>query len=351
MHPILKDRRFLSLYLLVWLVLAAMLAALLAFPGKISATGAFVFLLPLMLVYAFMSLSAWYVCRAFPINTTTTARLLFSNVLAAFCSSAVWVLAGYGWAIALDGMEPGLAPLVWHRESVPLLAAVGVILFLLAAAVSYLMETIDGSRAAERNALELQVLARDAELKALRAQIDPHFLFNSLNSISALTTTDPRSARIMTVKLAEFLRLSMNYGGLDTISLEQEMSIISRFLEIEKVRFGTRLMIETELDEMSKQCRVAPLLLQPLVENAVGHGIACLVDGGTIRLKGTKSGDRLCITIENPADPSRKKNTGTGIGIQNVRQRLKGLYGSEGRIDFVDAPTQFTATLNLPALV
>lgn len=349
MHPILKDRRFLSLYLLVWLALAVMLGVLLALPGTATPTGVAVFILPMMLVYAFVSLSSWYVSRAFPLHPTNLFRLVVINVLAALLSCAFWVLAGFGWMLALESIAPGLVPQAWFVGSVPLLGASGVVLFLLASAIHYLLAALEASRVAEKNALELRVLARESELKALRAQIDPHFLFNSLNSVSALTATDPRSARTMTVKLAEFLRLSLSYGALDTISLEQELSLVSRFLDIEKVRFGGRLIVEQSVEDAARECKIAPLLLQPLVENAVGHGIACLVEGGTISVHGKVAGNRLQVTIVNPAEPGRRRNTGTGVGIDNVRRRLRGLYGAEGALTINEDPEKYTVTLSFPA--
>jgi hypothetical protein len=348
MHPILKDRRILSLYLIVWLALALMLAALIAIPGRTPGIGALALSVPLMFVYAFVSLSAWYLCRAFPLHETNIARLLVSNILAAVLSSALWVVAAAGWGAALEWMQPELGPPGWYRDAFPLLAVAGVVLFLLAVAVNYLMATFETSRLAERNTLELKVLTRDAQLKALRAQIDPHFLFNSLNSISALTASDPAAARTMTLKLADFLRLSMKYGVSDTISLEQEFTLVAQFLEIEKVRFGDRLLIQTAMEEDVRDCRVAPLLLQPLVENAVAHGIAGLVEGGAVRIRGGRTGNRLHITVENPVDPGRRRETGTGMGLDNVRQRLRGLYGAEGRIDVSEEALRFVVALSFP---
>jgi two-component system, LytTR family, sensor histidine kinase AlgZ len=349
MHPILKDRRFLSLYLLVWLALAIMLGVLLALPRTATPQGVAVFILPMMLVYAFVSLSSWYVGRAFPLQPTNAIRLVVINLAAAVLSCSLWLGAGFGWMLLIESLVPGLVPEGWLLGSMPLLGASGVVLFLLASAVHYLLAALETSRIAEKNALELRVLAREAELKALRAQIDPHFLFNSLNSVSALTATDPRLARTMTVKLAEFLRLSLSYGALDTITLDQELSLVSRFLDIEKVRFGGRLVVEQAVDEDSRECRIAPLLLQPLVENAVGHGIACLVNGGTILIRGARVGTRLQVTVANPAEPGRRKNTGTGVGLDNVRRRLRGLYGQEARMEIADEPETYTVTLTFPA--
>jgi hypothetical protein len=349
MHPILADRRILTLYLIVWFTLALLLAALLAVPGSVSGAGALALCIPLMVLYAFVSLSSWYLCRAFPLHRTNIARLLVTNILAAVLSSALWVLVATGWGAFLEWIQPSLGPPGWYREALPLLAGGGVVLFLLAVTVHYLIATFEQSRLAERNALELQVLARDAQLKALRAQIDPHFLFNSLNSISALTSTDPAAARTMTLLLAEFLRMSMSYGSCATITLEQEFTLAARFLEIEKVRFGERLAVHSEIDESARVCRVAPLLLQPLVENAVSHGIAGLLAGGTIHIRGARQGNRLHITVENPVEPDRGPSSGTGLGLENVRQRLRGLYGTEGRMDIAQDMNRFRVDVNFPA--
>ena len=125
------------------------------------------------------------------------------------------------------------------------------------------------------------MLAREAELRSLRTQIDPHFLFNTLHSISALTTADPPSARRMCVLLGDFLRDSLALGALDRITNDRELQLATRFLEIERVRFGDRLRIDAN-SSANGTWRVPPLLLQPLVENAVTHGVAHLIEGGVI---------------------------------------------------------------------
>src|SRR5262249_40432912 len=151
--------------------------------------------------------------------------------------------------------------------------------------VHYLLLAFEFARQAERRQLQLEVLSRDAELRALRAQLDPHFLYNSLNSISALTAVDPAGARRMCVLLADFLRGTLAMSTRDRIPLEDELALTDRFLNIEQVRFGARLQVERQVDDAAARCRVPPLFLQPLVENAVTHGIAGLIDGGVIRLR------------------------------------------------------------------
>jgi len=142
---------------------------------------------------------------------------------------------------------------------------------------------------ADREALnrEMQalVIARDAELKALKAQINPHFLFNSLNSISALAGIDAVRAREMCVGLSDFLRNSLRMGEREVVPLSEELALADSYLGVEQVRFGARLRVEQAMEPGCETCLVPPLLLQPLVENAVKHGIASMVDGGTVRLE------------------------------------------------------------------
>jgi LytS/YehU family sensor histidine kinase len=226
---------------------------------------------------------------------------------------------------------------------------VGILLFILAVVGHYLLGMIESSREAERHVLEMKVLAREAELRALRAQIDPHFLFNSLNSISALTAIDPAASRTMCQLLADFLRKSLDLGIRDCIPLDEEFALASSYLTIEQVRLGSRLKVSKEIDEASRSCLVPPLLLQPLMENAIHHGIAHLIDGGEIRIAAARPGERLSIVVENPCDPDRPRGNGGGIGLANVRGRLDTIYGSDAWLEVESGQDRFRVLVSLPA--
>jgi LytS/YehU family sensor histidine kinase len=232
---------------------------------------------------------------------------------------------------------------------VPFLFAVSVMLFLLVLSVHYVAFAIEAFRTAERQQLELQVLTRDAELRALRAQVNPHFLYNSLNSISALTGSDPVAARRMCLLLAEFLRTTLRVSTQERIALAEELTLADRYLSIEQVRFGARLQVERSIDDSALECQVPPLVLQPLLENAVGHGIAGLIDGGTIRLDVVRHGDRLAIAVENPRDPDAMPRVRGGVGLENVRKRLAIVFGGAARMDAVASPTGFRVAIDLPS--
>jgi hypothetical protein len=349
MHPILGERGKLGLYLAAWVPVGAVLAGLLGLSGRMPWPEAWALALPLSLAYAFVCLNAWYLCRALPLRGSTFPRLLGAHVVAASVAGAFWLLLGRGWAELLEAVHPPFLGAVGRfLAQAPLLLAVGELLFLLAVAVTYLIIAFEASRLAEKTALELQVLSRDAELKLLRSQLQPHFLFNSLNSISALTGSDPEGARRMCLLLAEFLRMSLRLGAREAIALSEELALADAFLAVEKVRLGSRLAVERRIEDGCGDCLVPPLLLQPLVENAVSHGVAGLVEGGTLLMEARRARGRLQLAVENPHDPLAPRRTGTGLGLDNVRRRLVAVYGGEARIGVANDGPRFRVELDLP---
>src|SRR6185436_11160101 len=254
MHPILADWRRLATYILAWELLGALLSALLVLGGGFSWVEALALAVPLAALYAFVCLGAYWVCRTAPLGLSGLPRLAGTQIVAATISSSLWLAAS-------------------QRRAAPVLFAMGLLLFLLSTALHYLLVALEDSRRAETEALRFQILSRETELRALRAQIHPHFLFNSLNSINALIGSRPEEARKMCVLLGEFLRRSLALGARDRVPLSEELALAADLLAIEKVRFGARLHFAPRVEEATLTCLVPPLLLQPLVENAVTHGI------------------------------------------------------------------------------
>jgi LytS/YehU family sensor histidine kinase len=222
-----------------------------------------------------------------------------------------------------------------------MLFGIGLLLYELAVALHYMALASQASRQAE-------LLARDAELRALKAQFNPHFLFNSLHSISALTAIDPAQAREMCIRLSDFLRSTLGLGDRTSISLGEELALVGIYLEIEQVRFGTRLRTEKQIEPGCEHIHIPPLLLQPLVENAIKHGVATLVDGGWIKLAANQNGEILSVRVENNFDPEAPSNRRNGVGLPNIRRRLRARYGSEGTLEVSIANNRFRAELSLP---
>ena len=346
MHPILGRIDRLALYLGVWLTGCVLVAGVFTRFG-LGWTEALALLVPLFLVYAFVCLSAWYVSRATPLTTSGALRVLMSSVLAAAFASGLWLGLTHAWmaVLSLTAFAPAADR---YAQQLPFLFAFGVLLYLLSLAVHYVLLAIETAQEAGRRQLELEILTREAELRALRAQIDPHFLYNSLNSISALIGSDAPGARRMCLLLGEFLRNTLDVSARQRIPLADELALADRYLSIEQVRFGSRLQIERRVDEAASQCLVPPLLLQPLIENAVTHGVARLIEGGVIRLDVSRHDGRLAILIENPCDQDAAAARPGGMGLDNVRNRLAAMFGRDARIDAHATAGRFHVELELP---
>ena len=348
MHPIFSQLRRLGLYLLVWIPIAGMLAYLLTIPGQITLREAGILSVPLSLLYAFVCLSSWYSCRGNPLEKYGLGRLITTHVTAALIASIVWAFVAVALASSLSKLPAFTGLSARLRPEIPVIFGSGLLLYLLSVAFFYIIIAVDLSRDAEARVMKASVLARDAELRALKAQVNPHFLFNSLNSISALTSSDASKAREMCILLGDFLRRTLGLGEKSAIPLEEELSLIRAFLAVEKVRFGARIQMEENIDESALHVPVPPLLLQPLVENAVVHGIANLVEGGWIHLDVRAQNGTLSITVENSFDPDAPPRRKSGVGLVNVRQRLQARYGNQASFAVKTEGDRYRVALTLP---
>ena len=345
MHPIFARGRRLAVYLAIWTVVGITLSFLLAGRGGLRWGVGLAVGMPLTFAYAFVCLSAWYVSRFTPLGTSGPLRLTATAIGAALLSSAALVLLARAWTLTLARWTGAEATLRGDISSI--VFGFGLFVYLLSLAVSYIASAAEQTRSAERHALEGQVLSREAELRALRAQIDPHFLFNSLHSISALTTANPAGARRMCLLLAEFLRESLALGAEDRIPLARELKLAEKYLEVERVRYDDRLQLEVDAGG-ADDCLVPSLLLQPVVENAVTHGVAHRLEGGLVRVTASSSPARVTMVVENPCDPDRPRRTGGGVGLANVRSRLRALYGSEATLNASEQQGLWRVEITVP---
>ena len=349
MHPILAQFRRLTMYLIGWIPIAILLAYLITASSRITKTEAFVLSIPLCLAYAFVCLSAWYTCRARPLGKQSLSRLAASQTAAALVAAGLWILAARVLVVELSETAAFHGLDNRFTGAIPVILGTGILLYMLSATSYYVYLAVEASRDAEERAIVAQLLARDAELKALKAQVNPHFLFNSLNSISALTTSDAPKAREMCILLGDFLRRTLGLGERQLIPLEEEISLIHAYLAVEQIRFGARLRMEENIATDALPIDVPPLLLQPLVENAVAHGIANLIEGGWIRLNIVRQNGFLSIIVENQFDPDAPARRRNGVGLVNVRLRLETRYGKRASFDARAEGECFRVTLSLPA--
>jgi two-component system sensor histidine kinase AlgZ len=337
-----------GLFLTIAFLLGGLAATILALGGGAGWEEALLLGLPLGMVEGAIVIAARYPCQSAPLRASGMPRALATQATAALASAGAWVVLGGILARVLESLPRYGGAALRFRGSAPMLVVVGTLVFLLAAAAHYLILALESARAAEVRGVEARVLAREAELRALRAQVDPHFLFNSLNSIATLTSEDATAARRMCLLLAGFLRRSLVLGGRDRVTLGEEIDLVDEYLAIEKVRFGARLEVSREVPPDCRGALIPPLLLQPLVENAVRHGIAQRVEGGTLGLRVARRGEDIVVTIDNPRNPERSGRRGAGLGLENVRGRLRSLYAERGRLEIATPPEAFHVTVALP---
>lgn len=202
----------------------------------------------------------------------------------------------------------------------------------------------------ERQAASLALLARDAELGAIRAQFQPHFVLNALNSLLALIDQDPALARTMVVRLADVMKAVFDRIDLPEVPLSRELDLVQAYLDVERIRFGARLAVTVDADAAARQVMVPPFLLQPIVENAVKHGVAPFAHAGRVTITARLHGGRLRVDV---SDTGRGNGSpvelGTGRGLSMTRRRLETIYGTDQQLTIDRADSGTSVRIVLPA--
>ncbi|MBA4321682.1 MAG: histidine kinase, partial [Odoribacter sp.] len=288
----------------------------------------------------------WYPFRFFNHTITKPAVLISNLVTSGAITVALWVI-----------VNKVLTTLVFPRETVyqaywdatfPYRIGTGVFIYGLVILTYYLFVSLNNL--AEKNAREarLESLVKETELKMLRSQINPHFLFNSLNSVSSLTITDPAKARDMVIKLSEFMRYALSRKDEQPVTLQSELENLNLYLDIEIVRFGNKLITEENVNDDCRAVLLPVMLLQPLYENAVKHGVYESTESVKITTKARIINEYLEIEITNNFDPQSIPVKGTGTGLINVSRRLELFFGSKGSIATTKKDGIFTAQIFIP---
>lgn len=270
----------------------------------------------------------------------------FFIICGAVCISAGLFVVADEWLLQLSMDYPALDS--WLQQSEPVRFG-----FMLIISLSVALLTLQQARHAAEHSHrlreeEIQKLARDAELYKLEQQLQPHFLFNCLNSVYALIGKHPEQAREMVIQLADFLRGTLRKEQRPLLNLEEELKQIQLYLNIEKIRFGHRLTTVLDIPEETLTCQLPALLLQPLLENAIKFGLYGHTDHVEIRIEAKRLPTQLMITISNPFDDTLLDQSGTGFGLKSVSRRLYLIYGIHDLVKIQTASHQFSVTCFIP---
>ena len=222
------------------------------------------------------------------------------------------------------------------------------LILLLVALMALIVSKLERQEELNKREAQMIQLSKDAELAQLRQQLQPHFLFNSLNSISALAVAQPQKAREMVLLLSEFLRGTIRKDTKAWNSLQEELHYLKMYLEIERVRFGHRLSVDFEIEPELDKSKVPQLLIQPLVENAIKHGLYGITEEVNIQVSASREGPYLSVEVKNPFDPLAPAQEGTGFGLSSVERRLFLLFGRKDLLKTQAFENIFSVTLKIP---
>lgn len=348
MTSITSSARRLLAYIVLWTTAGVALAAAMVNAVLAPWPAALVFAVPMAVCLGFVAASAYYVCRSVVITQRSGWQTAVVFGSASLVSGGLWALLCWGWNAVGGSLVADEVLVILSNSLLGLLLLLGSAIYLISLLMHDIWLAADQLRAAQARETQSRLQARDAQLQVLRTQISPHFLFNSLNSISALTTQNAAAARAMTLELAAFFRQTLVLAEKDRIALAQEIALCEHFLAVEKIRFGDKLHSHIDVSDAAALVLIPPMLLQPCVENAVKHGLRHLPMGGCISLRAFVQGQWLYVTVDNPIDPDRPAGACTGTGLRNIKQRLATVYGDRARMGWTQNTTGFTLEITLP---
>jgi len=345
-HPVLANKKSVSVYFGLWALIAGVHFSVFYFvyylPIEVSVADSLVF----NGLFSGVGISLWYIVRYSIPDQKNIWNVIFNHLSFLTLTLVVWNGLCYTILSTIFSANKVYQDLL--VVSIPNKILTGTIFYVVITLAYYLFIYYMNLQEKVRIESRLRMVLKETELNMLKSQINPHFLFNSLNSISSLTITNPEKAREMVIKLSDFLRYSVSNNASSFTTLTVEMANIRRYLEIEKVRFGDKLIFNFNLDGSCRDHLIPVMLLQPLFENAIKHGVYESIEQVSIEMDCEYKEGYLEICIVNDFDPQAHPRKGTGIGLNNIRERLRLLYKNDKLLRTKVDGTRFYVYLSLP---
>jgi len=342
-HPFLTNPRLTIYYGLFWLVASIVMVLIFTFANGIDFQIAFVEVFSFIIIYALIGGSIWYVIKFTTLENNSTYRIMFAHLIAASIIVFIWMYLG---VVIIKLIHPEAEE--WMKRGMINRIFGGYMMYLIFVVFFYAVNYYQSFKEKLQNEGKLLSLVKEAELHALKSQINPHFLFNSLNSISSLTMSDPARAQEMVINLSQLMRYSLKHDQKEKVLFKQELENNKLYLNIEKVRFGSKLEPVFEIDNNCMKAEIPNMILQPLYENAIKYGVYEATEPIEIKTICNCNEEFLQITISNPYDSNVKSKKGEGIGLRNIRDRLQIIYGNPYLLKLADNKKEFTVTLTIP---
>ncbi len=345
-HPFLNSKRTLGYFILVWTIILIAHTFILTFnfilPIEVALADAITF----NFVFAICSLPFWYIIRYVIPSKYKNTNILINHITCASLLILTWIfISNYLLNIFIGNNQHYIDFL---GASLSIRTPLGILLYLLTIAVYYIIQYYNDLQEKVVNEARLKELISQTELSLLKSQINPHFLFNSLNSISSLTIIDPLKAQEMVIKLSDYLRHTISNQTDRLAPLVSELEQIKRYLEIEEIRFSDKLELDWNIRDLNKNVLIPTMILQPIFENAIKHGLYDATDRVTIGIEGRPNEECYSLSISNNYEDKIAKKSSTKIGLNNVKERLRIIYNSDSIIQITNRDNQYIVNLNIP---
>jgi two-component system LytT family sensor kinase len=345
-NPVLQNLRNLTVLLLYAVSFAVVNFLILFFGLGLGLTSSIVESIVATLLLSGLTIIWHYPAKYISIEQNSLSKVLLSHIISAVISSGLWILFIYIVMVTVFGSDEKYQNFFYQTLLWRFL--IGLMLYAVVVSFYYLVSYYSESRERALKESELKNLVTQAELKSLKFQINPHFIFNSLNSMSALTEIDPKKAKEMIIKLADFLRYILATNEREKNKLSEELKNIRLYLDIEKIRFEDKFDYSEEINDECNKAEIPNMILQPLFENVIKHAVYETFDKVHLTLKCSIADGYLRIQLQNNFDESSRSRKGAGVGLKNINDRLTLIYHRDDLMEVKKEKGIFSVTLFIP---
>lgn len=345
-NPFIKNKKLLTIYLITWFSIFLLHTIILNWFLSINIYSALIDSIIFNGLYLLLGISIWYPVNYNTLDMCSTSKIFINHNAAAFISTGFWVIVGF--YLTKNILIEDKIYIAFLNKSLVWRLIIGIMYYSIITAIDYVIIYYNNFQEKLIREAELKALIKEAELKSLKYQINPHFIFNSLNSINALIISNPQKAQEMTVKLSSFLRNTLSKNEHQKNRLEDEINYSKLYLDIEKIRFEDKFDFIEEIDPECKNVMIPSMILQPLFENAIKHGVYESLEKIIIKLKCLRTDEYFKIIVENNYDPEAVPRRGEGIGIKNIQNRLKLIYNQDNLLSVEKSNNIFRVNIYIP---
>lgn len=341
-----RNQGFIFFYASVWIIFYLLYSLFLIRYMEIPRTMAWIDAGLSSLMLAGLLLPMWFIIRYSGGEQAFSYRLILHATTGLLVMIALWLFFSVYLLGLIFANQTGY--LLFLQDSFLLRAFPGLLMGMVVFLIFFAANLMRTTREAAQRESKLETMIQKTRLLALKNQLNPHFIYNSLNSINSLTVTAPEKARTMIIRLSDFLRYALNQDATQLTTLRQELENSRLYLQIEQVRFGQKLQFEFRIKDEHLDSKLPVMILQPLLENAVKHGVQQASTPGAIVLTSNDTAGGILLRLVNPFDQEYTRFKGEGIGLENIRNRLRLIYGNGQLLQVHQQQGQFIASLELP---